>query len=140
LSGEKVSQAKVKRCYKVLKDIVYGGDTDLWVFAGILLAVLGVKDIGNECPICRSVFSSPKGVYNHLLWGRCREAFINVCAEAHRVSDSVARVVSMKSSRNVIAGNRMFMIYGKSFGSFLCRYRDVACVAENFAKLLGRQT
>jgi hypothetical protein len=135
LSGEKASPAKIKRCYKVLKDVVYGRGTDLWVFAGVLLARLGVKEIGSECPICGRVFASPKGVYNHLLWGRCRDIFRHVCVDAHVVSDSVARVVSLRSSRGGDGSGNVFKIYVRGFGSFSCRYRDVACVAEGFRGL-----
>jgi len=142
LSGEKVSPAKIKRCYKVLKDVVYGKGTDLWVFAGILLARLGVKEIGSECPICGRVFASPKGVYNHLLWGRCKDIFRHVCAEVHSVSDSVARVISLRGSRGGAVGDNVIKIYVRSFGSFSCRYGDFVCVAEEFMgvfdKMRGR--
>jgi len=137
LSGEKVSPAKIKRCYKVLKDVVYGKGTDLWVFAGILLARLGVKEIGSECPICGRVFASPKGVYNHLLWGRCKDIFRHVCVEAHSVSDSVARVVSLRSSRGGAVGDNVIKIYVRGFGSFSCRYGDFVCVADGFRGLFG---
>jgi hypothetical protein len=135
LSGDRISPAKIKRCYKVLKDIVYGRETDLWVFAGILLARLGVKEIGNECPICGRVFASPKGVYNHLLWGRCKDIFRHVCAEVHNVSDSVIRVISLRGSRVVVGGVNMFKICVRGFDGFSCRYRDVVCVAEGFRKV-----
>ena len=135
MSGERISPAKIKRCYKVLKDVVYGRETDLWVFAGILLAGLGVKEIGNECPICGRVFASPKGVYNHLLRGRCKDIFRHVCAEVHNVSDSVTRVISLRGSRGGVDGVNMFNIYVRGFDRFSCRYKDVACVAEGVRKV-----
>ena len=132
-----MSPAKIKRCYKVLKDVVYGKGTDLWVFAGILLARLGVKEIGSECPICGRVFASPKGVYNHLLWGRCRDVFRHVCSEVHVVSDSVVRVISMRGSRGGAAGGNVIKIYVRGLGSFSCKYGDFVCVAEWFRGFFG---
>jgi hypothetical protein len=135
LSGDRISTAKIKRCYKVLKDVVYGRETDLWVFAGILLARLGVKEIGSECPICGRVFASPKGVYNHLLGGRCKDKFRDICIDVHRVFDYVIRVISLRGSRYVVGGVNMFKIYVRGFDSFSCRYRDVGCVADGFRKV-----
>jgi hypothetical protein len=128
---------KIGKCYAVLKDVIFGRETGFWVFAGVLLARLGVTEVGNVCPICGSFFESGKGVYNHLLWGGCRYKFIDICMDAHGISERVARVVSVKKSIISSNGKKMFKIYVSRVGNILCLYKDVKCVAENMIKIIN---
>jgi hypothetical protein len=124
------------KCYTVIKELAVGEEVSNWVFAGVILAKMGVSELGNTCPICNHVYESPWGVYNHLKWGYCSNKFIDICMEAHELYKKVKRVVSMKSSRSVISGEEMFKIYLQYIGNIYCKYRDVKCVAENMMKIL----
>jgi len=124
------------KCYTALKELAVGIEIGNWVFAGIILARMGVAELSNTCPICNHVYESPWGVYNHLKWGSCSKKFADICMDAHELYKKVKRVISMKSSRNVIYGEGMFKIYLQYIGNIYCKYRDVKCVAENMMKIL----
>jgi hypothetical protein len=124
------------KCYAALKELAVGEEVSNWVFAGVILAKMGVSELGNTCPICNHVYESPWGVYNHLKWGSCSKKFADICIDAHELYKKVKRVISMKSSRNVIYGEGMFKIYLQYIGNIYCKYRDVKCVAENMMKIL----
>lgn len=124
------------KCYTALKELAMGEEVGNWVFAGVILAKMGATELSNTCPICNHVYESPWGVYNHLKRGLCNKKFAEVCIEAHELYKKVKRVISMKSSRNVISGREMFKIYLQYIGNIYCKYRDVKCVAENMIKIL----